>query len=122
MNDPDQPAIANDRDALDAPFLQQLRDLTKRRISTFFGEGDPLPQISNSVEAARLAFEIDINDITHIVNFDMPHTAEDYVHRIGRTARAGREGVAIPHSLADRYDRCHAAFEFGGGFEQLPEP
>ncbi len=33
-------------------------------------------------------------------------------------ARLGREGAAIPHSLADRYDRSHAAFDFGGGFER----
>lgn len=38
---------------------------------------------------------IDIDDITMVVNFDVPHDAEDYVHRIGRTARAGEEGVAV---------------------------
>ncbi len=38
---------------------------------------------------------IDIDDITMVVNYDAPHDAEDYVHRIGRTARAGREGSAI---------------------------
>lgn len=38
---------------------------------------------------------IDIDDITMVINFDAPHDAEDYVHRIGRTARAGREGRAV---------------------------
>lgn len=38
---------------------------------------------------------IDIDDITMVINYDAPHDAEDYVHRIGRTARAGREGRAI---------------------------
>lgn len=38
---------------------------------------------------------IDIDDITHVVNFDLPNTPEDYVHRIGRTARAGRSGIAF---------------------------
>jgi len=38
---------------------------------------------------------IDIDDITMVINFDAPHDAEDYVHRIGRTARAGRAGSAI---------------------------
>ena len=38
---------------------------------------------------------IDIDDITMVINYDAPHDAEDYVHRIGRTARAGREGSAI---------------------------
>lgn len=38
---------------------------------------------------------IDIDDITMVINYDVPHDAEDYVHRIGRTARAGREGCAF---------------------------
>ncbi|HFC11343.1 MAG TPA: DEAD/DEAH box helicase [Anaerolineae bacterium] len=38
---------------------------------------------------------LDIDDISHVFNFDMPHDEEGYVHRIGRTGRAGREGVAI---------------------------
>lgn len=38
---------------------------------------------------------IDIDDIQLVVNFDVPHDAEDYVHRIGRTARAGSEGAAF---------------------------
>jgi len=38
---------------------------------------------------------IDIDDISHVVNFEMPNEPESYVHRIGRTARAGGEGIAI---------------------------
>ncbi len=38
---------------------------------------------------------IDIDDISHVFNYDVPHHAEDYVHRIGRTGRAGKEGRAI---------------------------
>ena len=38
---------------------------------------------------------IDIDNISHVVNFDMPNSPEDYVHRIGRTARAGRTGTAV---------------------------
>ena len=38
---------------------------------------------------------IDIDDITMVINYDVPHDAEDYVHRIGRTARADRNGKAI---------------------------
>ena len=36
-----------------------------------------------------------IDDITHVINYDLPQDAEDYVHRIGRTARAGNKGTAI---------------------------
>jgi superfamily II DNA/RNA helicase len=38
---------------------------------------------------------LDIPDVSHIFNFDVPHHAEDYVHRIGRTGRAGRSGAAL---------------------------
>jgi ATP-dependent RNA helicase RhlE len=38
---------------------------------------------------------IDIDEISHVVNFDLPHEPETYVHRIGRTARAGATGVAL---------------------------
>ena len=42
---------------------------------------------------------IDVDGITHIINFELPNVPEDYVHRIGRTARAGATGTAI--SLCD---------------------
>jgi len=42
---------------------------------------------------------IDVKDVTHVINFDLPQDSEDYVHRIGRTGRAGAEGKAI--SFAD---------------------
>jgi ATP-dependent RNA helicase RhlE len=44
---------------------------------------------------------IDIVELPHVVNFDMPHVPEDYVHRIGRTGRAGSEGEAISLVCAD---------------------
>lgn len=44
---------------------------------------------------------IDIDGITHVINFDLPVEAESYVHRIGRTGRAGAEGIAISFCSAD---------------------
>ncbi|MHB8859927.1 MAG: DEAD/DEAH box helicase [Thermoleophilia bacterium] len=38
---------------------------------------------------------IDVDNISHVINFDLPNKAEDYVHRIGRTARAGNDGTAL---------------------------
>jgi len=38
---------------------------------------------------------LDIKDVTHVINFDLPETEEDYIHRIGRTARADKKGFAI---------------------------
>ena len=46
---------------------------------------------------------IDVDGVTHVVNFELPEVPETYVHRIGRTARAGAEGVAI--SLCDNGER-----------------
>lgn len=45
---------------------------------------------------------LDFDDITHVFNFDMPKTADVYLHRIGRTARAGKKGTAI--SLVEAHD------------------
>jgi ATP-dependent RNA helicase RhlE len=44
---------------------------------------------------------IDVDDISHVINFDLPHVPEQYVHRIGRTARAGTNGVAISFCAPD---------------------
>ncbi|NND48640.1 MAG: DEAD/DEAH box helicase [Rhizobiales bacterium] len=38
---------------------------------------------------------LDVDDISHVINYDLPHEPESYVHRIGRTARAGASGIAI---------------------------
>ena len=46
---------------------------------------------------------LDVDEVSHVVNFDMPTVAESYVHRIGRTGRAGKSGVAI--SFCDHSER-----------------
>ena len=46
---------------------------------------------------------LDIDDVSHVVNFDLPMTPEIYVHRIGRTARAGAAGIAV--TFCDREER-----------------
>lgn len=38
---------------------------------------------------------LDINDVTHVINYDLPESYEDYIHRIGRTGRAGKKGTAL---------------------------
>jgi ATP-dependent RNA helicase RhlE len=47
---------------------------------------------------------IDVDEVSHVVNYDMPNTAEDYVHRIGRTARAGASGDAISLLSSEELD------------------
>ncbi|MEK6968685.1 MAG: DEAD/DEAH box helicase [Nanoarchaeota archaeon] len=51
---------------------------------------------------------IDIDDISHVINYDMPNEPESYVHRIGRTARAGAEGIAYSLCSADERDFVRA--------------
>jgi ATP-dependent RNA helicase RhlE len=48
---------------------------------------------------------IDVDDVTHVVNYEIPNVPESYVHRIGRTARAGAAGIAI--SLCDPSERAY---------------
>lgn len=48
---------------------------------------------------------IDVDGITHVINYELPNIAESYVHRIGRTARAGAEGIAI--SFCDQEERAY---------------
>ena len=52
-------------------------------------------QIDVLVATDIVARGIDIDDIAMVINYDVPHDAEDYVHRIGRTARANKNGTAI---------------------------
>jgi superfamily II DNA/RNA helicase len=56
-----------------------------------FRKGDVKLLIASDVAARGL----DIPDVSHVFNFDVPHHADDYVHRIGRTGRAGKSGTAI---------------------------
>ncbi len=56
-----------------------------------FRNGEAKLLIASDVAARGL----DIPDVSHVFNFDVPHHADDYVHRIGRTGRAGRTGTAI---------------------------
>lgn len=74
----------------------------------------PQDKRNNSVERVRsgkvnilvatdvAARGLDIDDITHVINFDMPRKADIYLHRIGRTGRAGNKGTAI--SLVEAHD------------------
>jgi len=47
---------------------------------------------------------IDVDDVSHVINFDLPNEPESYVHRIGRTARAGADGMALSFCAEDELD------------------
>ena len=59
---------------------------------------------------------LDVDEITHVINFDPPHTADDYVHRIGRTGRAGRTGTGVTLVLPEQeLDMSKLAGSLGHG-------
>lgn len=57
---------------------------------------------------------IDISGVSHVYNFDLPEVAENYVHRIGRTARAGAEGEAVAFCSADEFHLLRAVEKLMG--------
>ncbi len=59
-----------------------------------------LPVLIATDVAAR---GLDVDDISHVINYDMPHDAETYVHRIGRTGRAGAAGIAVSFCGRDEH-------------------
>ena len=66
---------------------------------------------------------IDIDDIEMVINYDLPHDTEDYVHRIGRTARANRDGVAISFVAEEDIYWCQQIEKFlGKEIEKMPLP
>jgi superfamily II DNA/RNA helicase len=69
---------------------------------------------------------IDVDEITHVINFDAPEDRDTYVHRTGRTGRAGATGVAASFVLPDQHHEMrkiatdlglHREFSEGPGFE-----
>jgi superfamily II DNA/RNA helicase len=73
-----------------APIHGDLDQTTRTKTLEGFRNGELRLLVASDVAARGL----DISDISHVYNFDVPHHADDYVHRIGRTGRAGRTGVA----------------------------
>ena len=62
-----------------------------------FKDGTTLVLVATDVAARGL----DIDELPHVINFEIPRTPEDYIHRIGRTGRAGKQGTAISLVSAD---------------------
>lgn len=81
-------------------------------------------QIDVLVATDIVARGIDIDDIAMVINFDVPHDPEDYVHRIGRTARAQRDGIAITFVSEDETSSFKQIEKFLGRVvdkNELPE-
>jgi ATP-dependent RNA helicase RhlB len=89
----------------DIPQLKRLRILTD------FREGRLTFLVATDVASRG----IHIDGVTHVVNYDLPQDADDYVHRIGRTARAGAGGKAISFADEDLVFHLPDIEEFIGG-------
>jgi ATP-dependent RNA helicase DeaD len=74
-------------EAIHGDLAQDVRETIMRR----FRQGYVTTLVATDVMARGL----DIESVSHVINYDIPFDPEDYVHRIGRTGRAGREGVAL---------------------------
>ncbi len=89
----------------------------RERALSRFESGKVTTLVATDVAARGL----DLDDITHVINFDPPEEHKDYVHRTGRTGRAGRNGTAITLVLPDQQaDTSRVARRLGHGerFEQ----
>lgn len=73
----------------------------RKKVIGKFREGDIRVLVATDVAARGL----DIVDLFYVINYDLPFLVTDYLHRVGRTARAGKEGVAI--TLLDEYDMAN---------------
>lgn len=84
-----------DADALHGDMSQHIREKILNKFKK---------QISNILVATDVAARgLDVQDLTHVINYALPQSPESYVHRIGRTGRAGKEGVAITFITPSEY-------------------
>jgi ATP-dependent RNA helicase DeaD len=86
-------------DGLHGDLSQNQRDAVMRK----FRDGSIDVLVATDVAARGL----DVSGVTHVINFDLPQDPESYVHRIGRTGRAGREGTAWSFVTPREMDHFH---------------
>ncbi|MFT7580870.1 MAG: ATP-dependent RNA helicase RhlE [Myxococcota bacterium] len=87
-----------------APIHGNKSQAARQRALASFQAGKVRALVATDIAARG----IDVDEISHVINFDLPNEPESYVHRIGRTARAGHDGVALSFCMADEYDYLRA--------------
>jgi ATP-dependent RNA helicase DeaD len=88
-----------DSDALHGDISQALREKILQKFKN--------KRVNILVATDVAARGIDVKDISHVINYSIPHDPESYVHRIGRTGRAGKEGVAITFVTPSESRKLH---------------
>jgi ATP-dependent RNA helicase DeaD len=117
-------------EALHGDLSQEIRERTLRRFrlhrsaaANAAGAGVPAILVATDVAARGL----DIESLSHVINWDLPNDRETYVHRIGRTGRAGRRGIAISLATFAERGRIHQLSRImeknlGSGIQWLKVP
>jgi len=117
-------------EALHGDLSQEIRERTLRRFRLHRsaavnagGAGEPAILVATDVAARGL----DIESLSHVINWDLPNDRETYVHRIGRTGRAGRRGIAISLATFAERGRIHQLSRImeknlGSGIQWLKVP
>jgi ATP-dependent RNA helicase DeaD len=102
-------------EAIHGDLSQEIRERTLRRfrlrqhgsrhhnVAAVSVSGEPAILVATDVAARGL----DIENLSHVINWDLPNDRETYVHRIGRTARAGKRGIAISLAMLSDRSRIH---------------
>ncbi len=104
--------LAREHDLRAAVMHGNMSQNARERSLAQFESGRVTTLIATDVAARGL----DIDDITHVINFDPPRTEDDYVHRVGRTGRAGRSGTGMTLVLPEqRGDVSRLAGKLGHG-------
>jgi superfamily II DNA/RNA helicase len=97
-----------ERDGLNASAIHGDKSQQERLVTLEnFKKGEVSVLVATDVAARGL----DIAELPAVINYDLPYSSEDYVHRIGRTGRAGASGVALSLMVAGNDDRLHADIE-----------
>lgn len=86
----------------DVDYLHgDVEQRSRERILRRFKKKELIALVATDVAARG----IDVNDVTHVINYSLPQDPESYVHRVGRTGRAGKEGTAITFVTPQEYRR-----------------
>ena len=94
----------NKRDIPTAAIHGDKSQNARTRVLKDFKKGKTLVLIATDLAARG----IDVDGISHVINYDMPNDCDSYVHRIGRTGRANQEGVALTFCMAEDIDQLRA--------------
>ncbi|MFM2043975.1 MAG: box helicase protein [Pseudomonadota bacterium] len=119
--------LLHDKGQAAAALHGDLQQRDRNRVVAALKQGRVRVVVATDVAARG----IDVADLTHVINFDLPRNAEDYVHRIGRTGRAGATGISYSlftrHEIGlvkaiERYTNERAVFSTLPGLEPAPDP